>query len=166
MAALNLPPLTVRDEALRLYLEALAREIQWIKDNCCDDCGCGGGGSSATSTGTSAGSTGSTQSGTSGVGFGSFHTGTGAYTPPQSIYDLGANTTLSTFELNRTHYINATAAVDVNLPHLEPGQFVVIVNTGSYTITVKDESGSTVTTIASGASGDVEVGPSGTPVTP
>lgn len=137
------PPLTIRDEPLRIYLELLAKRITTLENApCC--CSCSGG-SNTTGAGNGTQTVDATQRG--------FSQPSGQAMKPSSTYDLSGNTTLTTAELNRTHFITPSTTVIVTLPEMLPGQWIEIVNLGSSTITVHDSTGTTLVSITAGSTG-------------
>jgi hypothetical protein len=74
-------------------------------------------------------------------------------TLPVAFYDLAANKTLDVTELGFVHVVNCTSASSISLPLTGGDAWILVVNRGSATITLKDAGGSTLGTVAAGASG-------------
>jgi hypothetical protein len=70
-------------------------------------------------------------------------------------YNQSTNAVWTRSDLLFRHFINCTAACSITLPMLETGEVARIRNTGTHTLTIKDEGGADVGTVEAGASGSI-----------
>lgn len=67
-----------------------------------------------------------------------------------STWELASDTTLTQSDMGLTHYVNCSATAAITLPTATEGQHVEFINTGTFTIEIKDDTGTRITYLYGG----------------